>query len=153
MIRKLPPLRSPHALAVLISLLLLACSGQTKASGKDLLTECFTNFNAASELGHPPAGQFMSKVDPNDAASQRSHIRLGLAAASRISDAYLDSLHPGMKTAFRNHYEAGQRVYLEGLVEEDPMKQLSGNALIAKWRTGFWSKNGSAIADRALGAQ
>jgi hypothetical protein len=138
---------------MLLSLLLLACSGQTKVSGKDLLTECFTNFDAASEFGQARQGLAVGKVDPPKAASHLSHIWAGLAASGQISDSYLDSLHPGMKTAFRDHYEAGHRIYLQGLVEGDVIKQLSGSALIAKWRTGFWSQNGSAIADRAFGAE
>lgn len=62
-----------------------------------------------------------------------------LYEATFVSDAVLDKLLPEFKMNFRQKFQKGVQLYLEGLQNDDNKKLLSGQILIDEW--GSWYIN------------
>ncbi len=114
------------------------------------LSEAFAAFDTANKLTQPAPGQSSFKGTPERFLQILQALRHGLEAGDAVSNDFLDWLHPQMRTAFREQYLAGNRLYLEGLVQHDVVKQLRGSDLVQQWYSGFWSVNSKPIADRAF---
>jgi len=67
-----------------------------------------------------------------------------LADAKKVSDAFLDKLHPELKQFYRSSLMQGQASYIEGLRSKDQAMQASAARSMMAWGE-FWGKNKDRI--------
>ncbi|MFH1083638.1 MAG: hypothetical protein V1751_09620, partial [Pseudomonadota bacterium] len=77
-------------------------------------------------------------------AQMKTLIRAGLTAASGVSDGYLRGIHSDLPIEFREHLVDGWRLYLNGLEDSEPGKQIQGIQLVQRWET-FKEKNADLL--------
>lgn len=70
-----------------------------------------------------------------------------LTDARKVSDSFLESLHPEMKKFYRDFLMQGQALYLEGHRTGNTSAQVSAIQLMMKWGE-FWDRNKNKILDR-----
>lgn len=90
------------------------------------LSAAFAAFGRVTDLTQPPPGQESFQATAQHDSLVVAALRQGIAAGDSVSASFLDWLHPGMRNRFRNEYLAGQRLYLQGLLEQDASKQIRG---------------------------
>ena len=84
-------------------------------------------------------------------ASLHQKIEEGLSESEKVSDEYLDKIHPELREAYREGLIAGAREYLEGLKAESPSAQIYGVSQEKKW-DDFRSKYEDALGGELFGA-
>ena len=143
---------TPIALAFTSTL--ASCSGESMPAehqrDRDNLSSAFTAFNRVSELTSPPDGQVSFEATAQLYTQVIESLRQGLASGDSVSRDFLDWLHPDMNNQFRNNYLAGHKLYLDGLVEDDPAKKISGVQSVQRWYNGFWSVHKETITSKAF---
>jgi len=60
-------------------------------------------------------------------------IRTGIESAERVSDSFLDAIHPFLKEEFRDRLVQGWTIYLEGLETHNEQTQARGIRLLMEW--------------------
>jgi len=80
------------------------------------------------------------QLSAEEEAQMKTLILTGLSAASGVSDGYLRGIHPELPREFREHLVDGWRLYLNGLENSDPGKQIKGIQLVQRWEA-FKKKN------------
>jgi hypothetical protein len=128
-----------------------ATERQSYAADRDRLTRVFAAFDSVGKLVAVPEGQSSMTSSPHRDSLVFEQLRRGLAAGDSISDAFLDWLQPEMRDQFRHRNLDGNRLYFEGLRDQDTSKQLTGIQKIQEWHT-FWRDHNKQITDRALGS-
>ena len=102
-------------------------------------------FDEANEMSLLPEGMTRYKPPPGADEKIEALLAKGLKEGERISDEFLDWLHPDMRIFFRDKYMHGHRLVLEGRKEDSAVKQTAGNKLIREWYHYFWEKNVGVI--------
>lgn len=74
-------------------------------------------------------------------------LRRSLAAGESVDDRLLTHLKDDLRDPFRKFFIAGNKLYLEGLIENNPSKQIDGNDLIVQW-ADYWEQNNEEILSR-----
>ena len=120
----------------------------THAEERDRMSRMFEAFHHASMLVAIPAGQVTTHTSAATDSVIYSELERGLITGDSVSDAYLDWLDPAMKPHFRGELLAGNRLYLDGLLQRDTDKQVAAIQTIAQWQQ-FWRERGEEIASRA----
>lgn len=120
----------------------------TRREERDRMTRMFEAFHHASMLIAIPAGQAIKHTSAGTDSLIYRELERGLSTGESVSDAYLDWLDPAMKQHFRNELLAGNRLYLDGLLQGDTDKQVTAIQTIAEWQQ-FWRERGAEIASRA----
>lgn len=75
----------------------------------------------------------------------------GINLSKKVGDEFLDSLHPELRTMYKDNLIKGSELWLEGAKNsnsrEGVEKQLSGNELVTEWINWF-EKNGKMFEDK-----
>ncbi len=89
------------------------------------------------------------QLNDDQASEMKALIRQGLRSSSRVPEAFLDSVHPQLKSEFRDHLVAGWSLYLEGLEGADPAKQIAGIQRVQLWEV-FKGANADLLYKRII---
>jgi len=124
--------------------------------------QCFkqaiTLLNEARDLSNPPGSEQQSsfKLPQETEDKMFANIDEALRLSDRISDKYLDYLHPQLRDMFRNKLIKGTEIWYEGIkdnnsgkVAEGFQKQIEGDKLVTEWLE-WWNRNGQGIADKVF---
>jgi hypothetical protein len=105
----------------------------------------FYAFDEANEMSLLPEGMTGYKPPPGANEKIEALLAKGLRDGDRVSDEFLDWLHPDMRMFFKDKYMQGHRLIFEGRKEDSAVKQVAGNKLIREWHYYFWEKNVGVI--------
>lgn len=121
-------------------------------------TQSITALGEASDLTQPPSNNSGEAFTIPKAREQRiySKIEEGLALSKKISDAFLNYIHPDLKYYYRNKLIAGNEIYYErikanksGDVLLGAQKQVEGVKLMIEWNN-WWRSHNKDLADKAF---
>ena len=76
-------------------------------------------------------------------------IRIGIESAKKVSDSFLDQVHPELKHQFTDHLVNGWTLYLEGLNRQSVTDQLSAIQLVQRWEA-FREANIDLLYERII---
>jgi len=112
-------------------------SGDTAAEasplgGRDECREAIMSFVQAHGMMSDDAGNVVQLTQSQEREMRRL-IRSGLEKAHAVPDAFLDAVQPHLSSEFRDHLVAGWQLYLDGLAQGQPDKQMQGIRLIQLW--------------------
>jgi hypothetical protein len=119
-------------------------------SHRDSLSSAFQAFSTVTRLTQVPAGQTSMASTPEHDLKVKRALEQGLRAGRSVGRDFLNWLHPQMQEHFEGRYLAGQALYLEGLQEQNPAKQIRGNELIAEWYSQFWEAHSKMVVAKAF---
>ncbi len=107
---------------------------QTLKSGteKALCKTTIMSFIKAHATMCDDKGQVV-QLSAGEENQMKALIQAGLTAASGVSDGYLHGIHPDLPIEFREHLVDGWRLYLNGLENSEPGKQIQGIQLVQRW--------------------
>lgn len=101
----------------------------------------------ARDLSQPQNDQlvFTLPLETREKISQLE--QKGLLLSSRISDEFLEWVHPQLRAEYREHLLKGTQIYINGKKANDVEMQQQGGKLVRLW-IDFWDQSGSQIADK-----
>jgi len=67
--------------------------------------------------------------------------------AGKIDDEFLQKLHPQLPFFYRNKLIAGQELYVRGIKENNPTKQMAAVKPLTEWQD-YWEINGQSIISK-----
>ncbi len=102
----------------------------------------------ASALSEPPTDQTSLRMEPEQERKLFSLVEEGLRLSQRVSNEFLDYLHPQLRSEYRDHLVRSTQLWYEGVKGRDTLKQVLGSQLQLQW-IKFWEANNKMIADRA----
>jgi hypothetical protein len=89
------------------------------------------------------------QLSADEEAQMKNLIRAGIKAASGVSDSYLSGIHPDLTKEFSEHLVEGWRLYLNGLENSEPGKQIEGIQLVQRWEV-FKQKNADLLYESLI---
>lgn len=123
---------------LLLAVTAAGCSGQERKRFEESLDHSIE----ANEIsvGLPDLQRSSPKEVKEKEKRMLRHIEQSLQAAEGVSIDFLRNLHPDLSAHYQDQFMKGQRLYMEGIKSDDPMKQLQGNTLVMEW-SKFWVAN------------
>ncbi len=67
--------------------------------------------------------------------------------AGKIDDEFLQKLHSQLPLFYRNKLIAGQELYVRGIKDNNPAKQMAAAKLLTEWQD-YWEINGQSIISK-----
>ena len=108
--------------SLLVVLILMGCSSSESEKFKDSLVSSIR----ANEIS--VALPKLEKSAPRQVKPKEKemieYIEKSLSAADSVSEDYLRTLHPKLPKYYRDYLMEGQRLYMEGVKEGNPLKQI-----------------------------
>lgn len=112
-------------------------------------TESIIALGEAHVITTPPEGQDSIQISQEQQQKYYLLVEKGIALSEKVSDEFLDYLHPQLKYNYRENLIKGNQMHLDGVKSNDVLKQIMGNEKIYKAEQ-FWEKNKKQIIDKAF---
>jgi hypothetical protein len=100
--------------------------------GRDECRDAIMSFIRAQAMMSDGAGNVL-QLTASQEKEMLDLIRHGLGKATEVPDTFLESVHLRLRGEFRDHLVAGWQLYLAGVEERDPDKQIEGIRLVRRW--------------------
>ena len=101
----------------------------------------------SGELAQPPSGQASFVMPAEQEKRMIALIEKGLSLSKKVTDHFLDWVHPQLKSQYRDNLIKGTQTYYDGLKAKDPKKQADGIQLQVKW-IEWWEANATAVDNK-----
>ncbi len=111
---------------------------------RDAFDQSLLAFWQAKEMFRKKQGQSMVFRTADKEKVYFETMIKGVVLSEKISDEFLDFLHPQLKEMYRGYLINGKRNYVLGSVKGDRFSQTQGSQLVLKWEE-FWGKNQEGI--------
>jgi len=127
---------------------------------RENFVQSITVLRESSDLTQPSNNSGEAFTIPKETEQKiNSKIEEGIALSKKVDDAFLDYIHPDLKSYYRNKLIAGTEIYFEGLKGDTSnatslgvQKQIEGNNLMIEW-TNWWESHNKDLADKAYPKQ
>ncbi len=129
----------------------VTCSGDVRGPKYEAEREAFKQsvvlLRESSDLSQPPAGETSFGMTPEQEQKFHDLIDRGLAESDKVSDSFLDSLHPELRAMYRDGLIAGTRLYIAGVKAGNTQEQSDGIQKQIQW-IAFWEKHNAELVDK-----
>jgi hypothetical protein len=121
-------------------------------------TQSITAIGEASDLSQPPSNNSGESFKIPIATERQIYSKKqeGIALSKKVSDAFLDYIHPDLKNYYRNKLIAGAELWYEGITANQNgdislgvQKQIEGVKLQIEWNN-WWKSHNEELADKAF---
>lgn len=92
--------------------------------------------NKARDLTQPKNGIIGSASEEGD-KEILSNVDKAISLSGKVSDGFLDTLHPELKNMYRNKLITGAKIWEEGIKTKNLQKQIEGAKLDEEWLDWF----------------
>jgi len=111
---------------------------------RDSLELCLSLSLEANKLTQPPDGKTPFEIPDDQENVIMDDLNRSIKIGKEIDVEFLKWLHPDLAEEFHDNFITGMKLYVDGLEEDDVMKQIRGNNLTIKWAK-YWEKNKDTI--------
>ena len=143
------------SISLLVILLFVDCSKKSSippyySKDRKNFVDSVIALNKARDLSQPPQGnkEDAFSIAENKEKEMFSLNERGISISKNISDAFLDYLHPDLKTMYRDKLIKGTELWYEGTKDsyspQGVNKQVQGDKLIIEW-INWWEGHKESI--------